>query len=120
VGKSARAVNDISPSSFQRITAHAGQRLLSLESDKFVIYDSHAVPASMLLPTHWHATTNITRTKTPRRYRRRLSFQGIPGTCFQDAVASRRRTRSSRSARSREGYMVLIDGERLEGVVRAC
>ena len=125
------AARVISPSSFQWITAHAGQRWLSLESDTLVIRDFSAVRVRRA-----HARD---RARDPSSARHeedgegaadegaesasdeaQTVIQGGSGTCFlNDVVSELPFVETHEDARERARDMVLTDGERLVAFVRA-
>jgi hypothetical protein len=137
----AHAARVISPSSFQWITAHAGQRWLSLESDRLVVRDFSAVrvqrararisatntrhgdgddggPPGDGTTTTRAATATATATAAAVAAEENV-IRGGAGTCFRDDVVSSLpfvETHVSASGRTRD--MVLTDGERLVAFVR--
>lgn len=140
------AARVISPSSFQWITAHAGQRWLSLESGRLVIRDFSAVRVRRAHPRGrdlGRARAPTITTTTARREGEDEDEEGLgggaaaaaaaaasdetqsviwggSGTCFLDDVLSELpfvETHVDAHGRSRD--MVLTDGERLVAFVRA-
>ena len=133
----------IAPPSFQWITAYAGQRWLSLESDKLVIRDFSAArvrraitrprarrTSAELLCGNLSANDNTNRDDNRRGYgrgyehRRRHSAAKGCGNgwslgCFAEEVVSELLFLETRiDAPGRDGAMVLTDGERLVAFVR--
>ena len=134
------AARVISPSSFQWITAHAGQRWLSLESDRLVIRDFSAVRVRR---AHFRGRARAPSGSTARRDEgdgegdgggdggaavsafasgdeAQTVVRGGSGTCFLDDVVSELPfVETHVDARERTRDMVLTDGERLVAFVRA-
>ena len=143
------AARVISPSSFQWITAHAGQRWLSLESDRLVIRDFSAVRVRR---AHFRGRARAASTGTTAARRddeedggdaggrgggrdgrdggaasafasgdeTQTVIRGGSGTCFLDDVVSELPfVETHVDARERTRDMVLTDGERLVAFVRA-
>jgi hypothetical protein len=114
-----RAARVISPPSFQWITAHAGQRWLSLEADKLVLRDFSAARVRRARASTSTSTSDTADGKGALRLAPPQTF--IPGgrSCFKDDVISELpflETRVDTRARAQE--MVLTDGERLVAFVR--
>ncbi|KAI9507411.1 hypothetical protein F5148DRAFT_118062 [Russula earlei] len=115
-----RAAHVISPSSFQWITAHAGQRWLSLETNELVIRDFSAARIRCA-----RALARARRPVDPRDHdggRATPAQTVISGgpTCFREDVVSELPFLETRvDVRVRPGDMVLTDGERLVAFVRA-
>lgn len=118
-----RAARVIAPSSFQWITAHAGQRWLSLEADRLVIRDFSAVRVRRAVAAARAAATSDCTAR---------DGDGVPvlppaqtvisggSACFAHDVASALPFIETRvNAPGREYSMVLTDGERLVAFVRA-
>jgi hypothetical protein len=130
-----RAARVIAPSSFQWITAHAGQRWLSLESDRLVIRDFSAVRVRRARArARARISANIRQggdddsppgdgtTRAATAAAAESVIRGGAGTCFKDDVVSSLpfvETHVSASERTRDRDMVLTDGERLVAFVRA-
>jgi hypothetical protein len=129
------AARVIAPSSFQWITAHAGQRWLSFESDKLVIRDFSAARVrrarahrDRLSPNTTTTTTHVNNNEQKEDScgpgggaETRTIIRGGPGTCFQDDVVSSLRfleTHVDVDARKHSRDMILTDGERLVTFVR--
>jgi len=133
------AARIISPPTFHWITAHAGQRWLSLEDEKLVIrdfsaarvlrarsgavhtkgfpaylrYDNNAGNENGTAPVLAPAQTRI------RGHGQRQVLGVSSATCFGEDVVSELPFIETRvDARGREGDMVLTDGERLISFVR--
>ena len=132
------AARVISPSSFQWITAHAGQRWLSLESDRLVIRDFSTVRIRRARARgRARAQTSTARREGKREVRdgaatdggaasasdevqQQRVIQGGSGTCFlNDVVSELPFVETHVDARERARDMVLTDGERLVAFVRA-
>jgi hypothetical protein len=126
------AARVISPSSFQWITAHAGQRWLSLESDRLVIRDFSAVRVRR---AHFRGRSRATTegdgggtaadgsdggAAFESGDEAQTVIRGGSGTCFLDDVMSELPfVETHVDARERTRDMVLTDGERLVAFVRA-
>jgi hypothetical protein len=123
-----RSARVISPSAFHWITAHAGQRWLSLEDDKLVVRDFSAARVR-------RARARADASGAPNdsiAYLRHQAGDGpgavpvpaqthIPGgsACFREDVVSELPFLERRvDSRGRVGDMVLTDGERLISFVR--
>ena len=127
------AARVISPSSFQWITAHAGQRWLSLESDRLVIRDFSTVRVRRAHARReggreeeggggggaaadgGGAASSASAFDGAQRV-----IRGGSGTCFLgDVVSELPFVETHVDARERARDMVLTDGERLVAFVRA-
>jgi hypothetical protein len=119
----------ISPPAFHWITAHAGQRWLSLEDDKLVIRDFSAARVRRARASGSGAPTPHLRHKSGARDGDETGTgtvlapaqTHIPGgsACFREDVASELPFLETRvDSRGRVGDMVLTDGERLISFVR--
>ena len=143
-----RAARVISPPTFHWITAHAGQRWLSLEDDKLVVRDfsaarvrvlrAHAVSGSPACLRYNNSGNedhgNITaengtvpvpvlapaQTRIHGHGRSQVrGFSSATATCFGEDVVSELPFIETRvDVRGRAGDMVLTDGERLISFVR--
>jgi len=137
-----RAARVISPSMFQWITAHAGQRWLSLDTDKLVVRD---FCAARIRVQHARARARAREARRPdpandsdgddddddmnhfgaggaRAAAPAAALTLIPGglACFKEDVVSELPFIETRvDARVRAGDMVLTDGERLVAFIRA-
>ncbi|KAF8263734.1 hypothetical protein EI94DRAFT_1740257 [Lactarius quietus] len=113
-----RAARVIAPDAFQWITAHAGQRWLSLEADKLVIRDFSAVRVRRAVAAAGEGNEN--------------DDDGVPvlppgktvisggSACFAHDVASALPFVETRVEAPRRDYsMVLTDGEQLVAFVRS-
>ena len=117
-----RAARVIAPSSFQWITAHAGQRWLSLERDQLVIRDFSAVRVRRALVAAQDGVGDSEAEARAGAVPVLPPAQIIRGgsTCFAQDVASALPFVETRvTAPGREYSMVLTDGERLVIFVRA-
>jgi hypothetical protein len=126
------ATRVIAPSSFQWITAHAGQRWLSLESNQLVIRDFSAarVRRARARVHRAHVSDNtcddanndqekddVAQTQT--RTQTQSVVQGGAGACFQEDVVSSLPFLETRvDAHEHARDMVLTDGERVVAFVR--
>jgi len=124
------ATRVIAPSSFQWITAHAGQRWLSLESSQLVIRDFSAarVRRARARAHRAHVSGNTCDDANNDRERddgaqtqtqTQSVVQGGSGACFQDdVVSSLPFLETCFDAHERARDMVLTDGERVVAFVR--
>ncbi|KAI9439012.1 hypothetical protein H4582DRAFT_108072 [Lactarius indigo] len=112
------AARVIAPSSFQWITAHAGQRWLSLEADRLVIRDFSAVRVRRAAAAARDGGSDRGVGTVSELPPTETIIRG-GSTCFAHDVASALPFVETRvEAPTREHSMVLTDGERLVAFVR--
>ena len=118
-----RAARVIAPSSFQWITAHAGQRWLSLESDRLVIRDFSAVRVRRAVAAVRAGGGGDCAARDGDEVPVLQPVQTVisgGSACFAHDVTSALPFIETRvNAPGREYSMVLTDGERLVAFVRA-
>ena len=108
-----RAARVILPSNFQWITAHAGQRWLSLEADKLVIRDFSTVRVRRAR-AQARGPADARNDDSDGGAAPAQTFIQGGSTCFKEDVMSELPfLETSVDARGRAGDMVLTDGERL-------
>jgi hypothetical protein len=116
------AARVIAPSSFQWITAHAGQRWLSLEEDRLVIRDFSAVRVRRAVAAARDCVGDCQCVDAEGEGGGGVAQTVISGgsACFAQDVASALPFVETRvDAPPRDYSMVLTDGERLVAFVRA-